>query len=76
MTDVNLSTHAKVMAEELVLNGPLHLSQIPDVTDPKTGLGRQGLDELIALNYAHPIVVRGDRQFVAASPSNPFLGGE
>lgn len=76
MSNVNLSTNAQVMAQELVLNGPLHLSQIPDITDQKTGLGREGLAELISHNFAHPIVVRGDGHFVAASSSNPFLGGK
>lgn len=73
MVSIELPENCKVLAQELVLNGPIHMSQIPEQPHPKTELGRPALEHLITLGFANRIVVKGSGEFAAATHTNPFF---
>jgi hypothetical protein len=63
-----------ILAEELAINGPIHISQIPEQTCPRTRLGRAAMDQVIENGWGHRIAIRGCTEFIAASLNNPFIG--
>lgn len=60
------------LAEELVINGPIHIDQIPSTSDQTVGLSRSALAPIIANGWAHYILVKGKPGWVAATAANPF----
>ncbi len=68
-----LPENCKALAHELAVNGPIHISQIPEIDHPSTGLGQTALNQLIALGVAHHITVKGKKGFIASSHINPFV---